>query len=80
MKGDTIFSKIDLRSGYHQIKVKEEDISKTSFRTHFGNYEFMVVPFGLSNALGVFMSMINGVFQKYLDKFIQVFLNDILIY
>jgi hypothetical protein len=80
LKDVRIFSKIDLILGYHQVRIKEEDISKTTFRTRYGHYEFTVVPFGLSNSPVVFMCLMNGVFREYLDKFVIVFLDDILVY
>jgi hypothetical protein len=79
MKGATMFSKIDLRSEYHQLRIKEDDLPKTAFKMRFGYYEFTVLPVGLTNAPGVFMSLMNGVFREYLDKFVQVFIDDILI-
>jgi hypothetical protein len=75
-----VFSKIDLRSRYHQLRIKEDDVPKTAFKMRFGHYKFTVLPFGLTNAPGVFMSLMNGVFREYLDKFVQVFIDNILIY
>ena len=80
LRGANIFSKIDLRSVYHEVREKEEDISKTTFQTMYGHYVFTVVPFGLKNAPTVFIFPMNGIFRNYLDKFIIVFLDDILIY
>jgi hypothetical protein len=80
MKGASAFSKIDLRSGYHQLKIQESDIPKTTFHRRYGLYEYTVMFFGLTNAPTYFMYIMNKVFMEYLDKFVVVFIDNILIF
>ena len=79
-KGTSVFSKINLRSGYYHLWVKDVDVPKTTFRTQYGHYEFLVMPFGLTNAPVAFMDIMNRVFRLYLDQFVVVSIDDILVY
>ena len=80
LKGAGVFSKIDPCFGYHQLRIKDADVNKTTFRTLYGHYKFLVRPFGLTNAPTAFMDLMNHVFQLFLDRFVMMFIDDILVY
>ena len=80
LKGSSYFLKIDLRSSYHQFRIKEEDIAKMAFQSRYEHYEFFVMSFGLTNVPAIFMNLMNCIFYPYLDRFVIMFMDDILIY
>ena len=80
LKGKKFFTKIDFRSGYHQLRVVVNDIHKTAFRTQYGHYEFLVMPFGLTSMPAIFMTLINNIFHDITDEIMVAFLDDILVY
>ena len=80
LQGAAVFSKLDFRKGYYQLRIRKEDVPKTAFNSRYGHFEFVVMPFGLINAPAAFMDLMHRVFKPYLDRFVVVFINDILIY